>query len=85
MKPTRLTLPIEGLGCGGGGALTVERELVKVPGVAHAYVNPLTEMAYVEYDPDLVDTAQLVAAVRRVGFRASPLETTDRRGLQRET
>ena len=33
------------------------------------YVNPLTEIAYVEYDPARTDPTHLVEAVRRVGFR----------------
>lgn len=66
----RVTLPIYGLACGGGGALTVERALARVPGVERTYVNPLTEMAYVEYDPAVAQPAQLVAAVKGVGLRA---------------
>lgn len=69
-KTRRATIPIYGFGCGGGGALTIERALEKVPGVVRAYVNPATEMAYVEYDPDLAEAARLTAAVERVGFRA---------------
>ena len=70
MNTVRVTLPIFGLGCGGGGALTIERCLGKTPGVRRAYVNPFTEMAYVEYDPGLVCPRQLSDAIERVGFRA---------------
>jgi hypothetical protein len=66
----RVTIAIYGLGCGGGGALTVERSLVETPGVTRAYVNPLTEMAYIEYDPAIVDPPRLADAVSCVGFRA---------------
>ena len=69
MNTVRVTIPIYGLACGGGGALTVERSLVKTPGVVRAYVNPFTEMAYVEYDSGLSCPQNLVAAVERVGFR----------------
>lgn len=68
-KIQRLTLPIENLGCGGGGTLTIERQLVRTAGVMHAYVNPATEMAYIEYDPTRIGPSQLVMVVRRVGFR----------------
>lgn len=61
------TLPLTDLGCGGGDALAVERELMRVNGVARVYVNPLTEMAYVEYDAALCSRAQLAAALRRAG------------------
>lgn len=70
MKTRRVTFSIYGLACGGGGALTVERSLARVPGVVRAYGNPATEMAYVEYDPEVTDPIQLIAAVERAGFRA---------------
>ena len=66
----RVTLAIYGLGCGGGGALTVERALGTVAGVRRVYVNPATEMAYVEYAPTRVSPAQLIAAVAPTGFQA---------------
>ena len=65
----RLTFEIDGLTCGGGGALTAERALAQVTGVTQAYVNPLTEMAYVEFDPDATSEQQLVAVVADLGFR----------------
>lgn len=68
MKTQRITLPIYDLSCG-GGALIVERTLAKVPGVARVYVNPATEMAYVQYDPTVVEAQQLIHAVRQAGFR----------------
>jgi copper chaperone CopZ len=66
----RVTVPIFDLACGEGGALTVERALARTPGVLRAYVNPATEMAYIEYDPAVCSVATLVAAVRSRGFRA---------------
>jgi P-type Cu+ transporter len=70
MPTQRATLEIIGLGCGGGGALSVERALARLPGVVRAYVNPATETAYVEYDPSTAGAPELVAAVERAGFRA---------------
>jgi len=67
----RVTLPIAGLTCGGGGALTVERALVEVPGVIRAYVNPATEMAYVEYDPRQTSLTELNKAVESAGYRTA--------------
>jgi copper chaperone CopZ len=69
----RVTLPIEGLLCGGGGALAVERAIERVPGVIRVYVNPATEMAYAEYDPAQCSPAELNAAVQRAGFRVGTL------------
>jgi Cu+-exporting ATPase len=70
MSTVRITMPIYGLACGGGGALAVERALARTPGVLRAYVNPLTEVAYVEYDALQMSPAHLIAAVERAGFRA---------------
>jgi copper chaperone CopZ len=68
MNVRRVTLEIHGLGCGGGGVLSVERALSHVNGVRRAYVNPATEMAYVEYDPDVVDSLTLVRTIEKTGL-----------------
>jgi copper chaperone CopZ len=65
----RLTLPIEGLACGGGGTLTIERALAKLPGVERVYVNPATEMAYVEIDPIRCSRTDLARTIEQLGFR----------------
>lgn len=70
MNTQRITIPIEGLSCGGGGSLLVERALTRVPGVVRAYVNPVTEMAYVEYDPARTNQERLAQAVERAGCGA---------------
>ncbi len=64
----RLILPIAGLGCGGGGALTVERQIGRLDGVRRVYVNPATEMAYVEIDTTRVARSDVVEAIQRAGF-----------------
>lgn len=68
MKTERTTLPILDLGCGGGGTLAIERALERLPGVIRAAVNPLTEMAYVEYDPARVSNDEFRRAIERAGF-----------------
>ncbi len=70
MKRKVVTLPIEGFGCLGGGALLVERALTHVPGVLRVYVNPATEMAYVHYDEERCTLAALREAIAHAGFHA---------------
>ncbi len=70
MKNQRITVPVYDLSCGGGRMLIIERALARTPGVVYVYVNPATEMAYVEYDPALVDPDRLATAVEHAGFRA---------------
>ena len=65
-----LRIPVYGLGCGGAGARTIERELAATGGVVRVYVNPATETAYVDYDPAEVDPWTLARAVERAGYRA---------------
>ncbi len=73
MKTERVTLAIYGLGCGGGGALTVERTLARLKGMVNAYVNPATEIAYLEYDPSILRASDLAKAVEEAGFGSGEL------------
>jgi hypothetical protein len=52
MPINRTALPLSSAVCG-GEHLTVERLLLRVPGVITALVNPASEMAYVEFNPYL--------------------------------
>src|SRR5262249_7630380 len=49
----------------------VQRALAQQPGVADASVNLVTGQARVVFDPALVETAALIAAVERAGYGAS--------------
>lgn len=68
----RLSIPIYDLGCGGAGSTTIERELVATRGVLRAYVNPATEIAYVDYDPAETNAPAIARAIERAGHRAGP-------------
>jgi hypothetical protein len=68
MTTARVTLPLDNLGCGGGEALAIERAIARLPGVSEVYVNPLTEMAYVVYDPALMDSEHLRTDLDRLGY-----------------
>jgi hypothetical protein len=64
MKTRRVTLPIDDLSCGGGGALA------QTSGVVYVYVSPATEMAYIVYNPSLTDPNHLIQVVEHSGFHA---------------
>lgn len=63
----RATIAIIGLTC--GMALALERHLARLPGMLRVYVNPATEMAYVEYLPDRLSVEEIAAAIRTFGYR----------------
>ena len=50
------------------------RMLRKVDGVQVVFVNPRTEMAYVEFDSRLADPARLITTVERTGLRVAQLQ-----------
>lgn len=64
----RLTLPVIGLSLGGCGALTLEREIRRLPGVSEVYVNPAIENAYVDYDPEHITQARIAGKIRELGY-----------------
>ncbi len=65
------TLDLTGMHCASCVG-RVERFLKKVPGVEDAAVNLATNRASVSFDPALVQTDALVAAVEKAGYGASP-------------
>jgi cation transport ATPase len=66
-----LMLPVYRLGCSASDALVLERQLARAAGVHQVYVNPVTEVAYVTYDPTQIDAEQIQAIVDRVGYGKS--------------
>ena len=63
-----LELPVTGMTCGSCAA-RIERRLNKLDGVSAA-VNYATERATVDYDPDRIDPAEIVAEVEATGYGA---------------
>jgi Cu+-exporting ATPase len=66
----RYRIPVYGLGCGGAGATTIERELAATDGVLRAYVNPATETASIDYDPAELDPWAFARVIERAGYQA---------------
>ncbi len=64
---SRVTLPIEGMTCG-ACAITVQNRLSEADGVREATVNYATARATITLDRDDVQVADLVRAVREVGY-----------------
>ena len=83
MTSQRVSIPVYGLACGGGGALTVENSLRRIPGTIEVYVNPATQDAYVEFDADRVTVEDLCKGIRRCGFRPGLPAFEDARAVPR--
>ncbi|MFA6467832.1 MAG: heavy metal translocating P-type ATPase [Bacteroidota bacterium] len=66
-KIQTITLPVEGMTCASCVA-RVEKVLLKVEGVEKATVNLATEKATVKFDPTVVSTDLLAAAVEEAGY-----------------
>lgn len=62
------SIPILGLSCGGGGALSLEHVLERMDRVETVYVNPATETAYVTLDPDRILVRDVVRAIKKCGY-----------------
>lgn len=68
MTTFRAALPVALHACGGGDRIAAERVLLRSAGVQTAYVNPATEMAYVEFDPALTSPQALFEVIKQAGF-----------------
>ncbi len=67
MAEARITLPVEGMTCG-ACAVTVQKRLAAAPGVSDAAVNFATGKAVLTVDDAQATVADLVRAVREVGY-----------------
>ncbi len=64
----QLEISIIGLNCSSSDSLIVEKIIRKQAGVLKVYVNPVTEICYIEYDPVVTSEKQLQAIVKGAGF-----------------
>ena len=68
-RPQLWRIGIAGLTCA-GEVPGLERRLRQVAGVEEAIVNPLTEQAYITFDPDRFKPLALISAIERAGYHA---------------
>ena len=68
MPNRRMTVPLHEVGCSGGSAAAIERMLARVPGVVTAYVNPVTDTAYLDVDETHFDPALLKRNMQELGL-----------------
>jgi hypothetical protein len=64
----RVTVPIGGFSRESRTPGGLERLLAATAGVVRVYVNPMIEMAYVEYDPMTTSPSGLAGVIARAGF-----------------
>lgn len=69
--PRTVTLTVKGMTCG-GCVLGTRKVLTRLPGVATADVRYDKGTAVVTYDPAQVTVAQMVAAIKTLGYTATP-------------
>jgi len=70
MRREHVVLPLGELERAGRRA-AIDRALRDTPGVMWSLVNDAMEMAYVEYDPDMIDVARLAAIADAAGRERS--------------
>jgi Cu+-exporting ATPase len=80
MTEKRVTLAVTGMTCANCAA-NIERALnKKTPGVVTAAVNFAAERVSVTYDPALLSEEGIVAAIKKAGYGALPIDTSEAAG-----
>jgi copper chaperone CopZ len=67
MALTKATFSVTGMTCD-GCVRAIERKLSATPGITSARVNLGEAKASIEYDTDVTDLSQVVAAVESLGY-----------------
>jgi len=65
----RIRIPIVGLACSAGDGLALERALSRVPGVTDAYVNCVTDTAYLDVEPAWFSASEAARVLEALGAR----------------
>jgi len=84
MPRARIEFSITGMSCA-GCASRIERGLSKLDGVESAVVNFATERATITYDSNKIRPADLIQAIRDLGYDVVAEETEDRERAFRES
>ncbi|MFW6179558.1 MAG: copper ion binding protein, partial [Desulfohalobiaceae bacterium] len=83
-EKARIDLAIQGMTCAACSA-RVQKALENLPGVLEAEVNLATEKARAVIDPAQTEVQQLIHAVQKAGYQASPLAREEEQpGLEQE-
>lgn len=69
-KYARIAIPIYGVTCWGSDAPLINKALASIPGVANVHVNPVMEMAYLQYDPCRCGIPEFASAIEQLGFKS---------------
>lgn len=70
----RVVVPVEGMTCGGCVA-TIKIAVKKLNGIVKVDADHKKGTATVVYEQDKIDVSQIVEAINKCGFKASPPET----------
>lgn len=65
----KVQLPIVDMSCA-SCAVTIEKEIRKLPGIRKAVVNGATEKAYVEFDRSETSVTKIIGAIKKSGYKA---------------
>lgn len=76
LQNQRSSLSLSGMHCASCAGI-IERSLKKVPGVSEANVNFAAEKAVINFDGSRARVADLIAAVKKVGYVAEEVDASD--------
>ncbi len=80
---TRTSLLISGMHCSSCAAI-IARSLKKQPGVTEAQVNSAAEKASVVFNPNIASINDLITAVKKAGYEATPADQIDNSQMEKK-